>query len=377
MHANDIRVIMDVAYNHTSSSFEHSPFDQTVPYFYFRTTPDGRLMNDAGVGNSIADERPMVRKYIVDSLKFWVRQYRVDGFRFDLLGTHQPQTVRAICDELLSIRADLTLYGEPWTGGGKIHFGKGAQRGSRMAVFNDHLRGAVRGDLDGTQIGFATGPGGDVESLRRGIAGAIDDFTTEPIESINYVSAHDNLTLWDKLRKSNPEADDAQLRAMQKLAEGIVLTSQGIPFIHGGCDFARTKGGNHNSYNAPDAVNRFDWDRKAEYADVHDYVRGLIALRRALPEFRLDDDAEVRAQLQWIDAPGIVAYTLRSPALAEGGRELVVAYNGEPAAAKFALPSGEWEILVDAQRAGAVPLRKTSGEQELPGYSMLVAQKRR
>ena len=374
LHRRGIRVILDVVYNHTSSSFEHSPFDQTVPYYYFRTTPDGRLLNDAGVGNSVADERPMVRKYILDSLKFWVREYRVDGFRFDLLGTHRPETVRAICHELLAIRPDLTLYGEPWTGGGETHFPKGAQRGLRMAVFNDHLRGAIRGDLDGTATGFATGPGGDPAAVARGVAGAIDDFADEPIESVAYVSAHDNLTLWDKLVLANPEADDAQLRAMQKLATGIVLTSQGIAFLHGGCDFARTKGGNHNSYNAGDAVNRFDWRRKAEYRDVFDYVRGLIALRRANGAFRLADDAEVRARLKVLpQASPVLAFTLDGDA--DPWRQTLVAYNGEPGPQPVQLPPGQWAVVVDAERAGVQEIRRVSGRVLLRPYSMLVARK--
>lgn len=370
LHRNGIRVILDVVYNHTSSSFEHSPFDNAVPYYYFRTTPDGRLMNDAGVGNSIADERAMVRRYILDSLKFWVREYRVDGFRFDLLGTHRPETVRAICDELLAIRPDLTLYGEPWTGGGVTHFPKGAQRGLRMAVFNDHLRGAIRGDLDGTATGFATGPGGDPAALLRGVAGAIDDFAQEPLESVAYVSAHDNLTLWDKIALANPDADDAQRRAMQKLAIGVVLTSQGIAFLHGGCDFARTKDGNHNSYNAGDAVNRFDWQRKAEYRDVFEYARGLVALRRANAAFRLADDGDVRERLKVLATSPVVAFTLEG----EGDwRRTVVAYNGEPGPRAVDLPPGRWAVVVDAERAGTAELRRATGRVLLPPYSMFVA----
>ncbi|MFM7807132.1 MAG: type I pullulanase, partial [Planctomycetota bacterium] len=273
LHKAGIRVVLDVVYNHTSSNGEWSPFDQTVPFYYFRTAPDGSLLNDSGCGNAVADERPMVRKYIVDSLEHWLRDYRVDGFRFDLLGTHTPQTVREACDRLVALRPDITLYGEPWTGGGPTRFGKGAQKGLRIAVFNDHLRNAIRGDLDGTATGFATGPGGDREAVKRGVQGAIDDFAQEPGESVNYASAHDNLTLADKVTKAQPGAGDGVRRAMQKLALGMVLTSQGMPFLHGASDFACTKGGNHNSYDAGDQVNRFDWDRKAAYADVHDYAR--------------------------------------------------------------------------------------------------------
>jgi pullulanase len=373
LHKAGVRVIMDVVYNHTSTSFEHSPFDQTVPYYYFRTTPDGRLSNDAGVGNSVADERPMVRKYIVDSLSFWATQYKIDGFRFDLLGTHRPETVRAICEALPKIRPDITLYGEPWTGGGPTYFGKGAQRGTRMAVFNDHLRHAIRGDLDGTGTGYATGPGGDVPALKRGIAGAIDDFTDNPAETINYVSAHDNLTLWDKISLAQPRVSNQAKRNMQKLAHGIVLTSQGIAFIHGGCDFARTKGGNKNSYNAGDAVNQFDWMRKAEYGDVNDYVRGLIRLRKAHPAFRMTTAQDVRTSLKFLSPAKGVAFTLDGKASGDAWNTIFVAYNGEPTPTLMELPEGTWNIVADANKAGVDTLRQSRGMVEMPGFSMVVA----
>ncbi|MEO0586703.1 MAG: type I pullulanase, partial [Planctomycetota bacterium] len=373
LHDAGIRVILDVVYNHTSSSGDYSPFHNTVPHYYFRTTADGRLRNDAGVGNSVADERPMVRKYILDSLEYWTREYHIDGFRFDLVGTHTPETVVALTDRLTEIRPDITLYGEPWTGGGPIQFGKGEQRGLRFAVFNDHLRNAVRGDLDGDGTGFSTGPGGDYDAVRRGIAGAIDDFAEEPIETINYVSAHDNLTYWDKLTRVVGHLPESTRRDMHKLAHGVALTSQGIPFIHGGADYARTKGGNHNSYNAGDDVNAFDWPRKAEYADVYTYVRGLIQLRREHPAFRMTDDADVRRNLRVLDRPGLVAFSIDGGAVGDSWDTIVVAYNGEPHGQQFRLPSGgDWVQVVDADHAGVVPIRKARGTITLPPYSMAV-----
>ncbi|MEM1329954.1 MAG: type I pullulanase [Planctomycetota bacterium] len=372
LHSEGIRVILDVVYNHTSSSFEASPFDQTVPWYYFRTEADGRLRNDAGVGNSVADERPMVREYILDSLEYWVREYRVDGFRFDLLGTHHPETVDAICERVLSIRDDLTLYGEPWTGGGPIYFSKGEQRGTRMAVFNDHHRNAIRGDLDGTTRGFANGVGGNIPAVRDGVAGGIDDFADHPSETITYVSAHDNLTLWDKLLLTRPDLEDDELRAMQKLSLGIVLTSQGASFIHGGSDFARTKGGNHNSYNAGDEVNKFDWARKTEYRDVYDYTKGLIAIRRAQPAFRLATREQVREHIRFQDdAPdGVVAFELA--AVPGGWSRILVAYNGEDGARSIDLPDGAWSVAADHETAGVSELGIASVAYELPAYSMVV-----
>jgi len=376
LHKAGIRVVLDVVYNHTSSNGEWSPFDQTVPFYFFRTAPDGSLLNDSGCGNAVADERPMVRKYIVDSLEHWLRDYRVDGFRFDLLGTHTPQTVREACDRLVALRPDVTLYGEPWTGGGPIRFGKGAQKGLRMAVFNDHLRNAIRGDLDGTATGFATGPGGDREAVKRGVQGAIDDFAQEPGESVNYASAHDNLTLADKVAKAQPGANDGLRRAMQKLALGMVLTSQGVPFLHGASDFACTKGGNHNSYDAGDAVNGFDWNRKAQFADMHAWVRGVIAMRRAHPAFRMADDTEVRRAVRSLDGTGPLAFTIDGTVAGDPWSMILVAYNGEPQPQPLSLPGGDWDVVVDAERAGSATIATVRNQVTLAPYSMLVAHRK-
>lgn len=372
MHAAGIRVVLDVVYNHTSSSGEASPFDATVPGWFFRTTRDGSLTNDAGCGNSVADERPMVRKYILDSLAHWLRQYHVDGFRFDLLGTHDPATVRAIVDRVRSIRPDATLYGEPWTGGGPIRFGKGAQKGSGMAVFNDHLRNALRGDLDGDRTGFVNGPGGDREAVKRGVAGSIDDFTASPAESVNYVSAHDNLCLVDKLARSAKSASDAEREAMLRLAVGTVLLSQGIPFLEGGCEIGRTKGGDHNSYVSGDRVNRFDWERAGPWQSTTDWIAGMIALRKAHPVLRMTDGATVRNSIQWMSAAPLLAWTIDGRSAGDPSRTLIIALNGEPVTATLALPSGEWSVLADGTRAGAVPMATARGSMNVAPWSLVV-----
>jgi pullulanase len=377
LHARGIRVILDVVYNHTSNASPDSPFGAPAPHYLFRTTRDGRLTNDTGVGNTIADERPVMRKYITESLRHWLRHYRIDGFRFDLLGCHEPEAVRACVQAIRAERPDATIYGEPWTGGGTIRFPKGVQRGQSIAVFNDHLRNAIRGDLDGTTIGFATGAGGDVDAVRRGVMGAIDDFTNDPTETINYTSAHDNLTLWDKIVKTQPNATDAERRSMAKLAHGVVLTSQGIAFLHGGCDFARTKGGEHNSYDKGDDVNLFDWQRKAVYADVFDYIAGLVKLRREHPAFRITSAATVRKAVRFLDAGRTVAFTIDGQAAGDAWKRILVAYNDEPTPVTLTIPPGAWEIVVDANRAGVEPIGTASGSVTLPGYSMLVARSER
>ncbi len=371
LHRAGIRVVLDVVYNHTSSSFASSPFDQAVPWYYFRTTPGGRLRNESGTGNAIADERPMVRKYILDSLKYWVREYHADGFRFDLLGMMHKETVEQFDKELHAIRDDLILYGEPWTGGGPTHFPKGAQKKMRVAVFNDHFRNAIRGDLDGVAKGFVMG-GGHIKEIRNGLAGAIDDFTYQPGESINYVSAHDNRTLWDKLTHTLPDADDVIKRKMHKLALGLVLTAQGVAFLHGGSDFCRTKHGNHNSYNAGDEVNHFDWARKETYRDVFEYTAGLIRLRRDHPAFRITDRKLIRKHMRFHDGTEPVWFTLDGQALGDSWSRILCAYNGEAQDRSIDLPEGLWHIVVDHERAGIEPLGEVSGSYTLPAHSMTV-----
>lgn len=371
LHDADIRVVLDVVYNHTSTSFAASPFDQAVPWYYFRTTPGGRLRNESGTGNAIADERPMARKYIVDSLKYWVNEYHVDGFRFDLLGMMHKESVELLEKELHAIRPDLLIYGEPWTGGGPTHFPKGTQKKMRVAVFNDHFRNAIRGDLDGVSRGFAIS-GGHEKEVRNGLAGAIDDFAEHPSESINYISAHDNRTYWDKLTHTLPDADDETKRSIQKLSLGMVMTAQGAAFLHGGSDFARTKLGNHNSYNAGDEVNKFDWPRKEEYRDVFDYTRGLIQLRREHPAFRIAQRKQVRKHMTFHEGHGPLWYQLDGTALGDSWSSIIAVYNGGSESKPFTLPDGAWQIVVNHERAGVEPIGEASGELELPPYSMMV-----
>jgi len=375
LHAAGIRVILDVVYNHTSSSLDASPFHNTVPYYYHRTTPDGRLMNDSGTGNAIADERPMAREYIADSLEFWAREYHVDGYRFDLLGMHVPASVRDWTRRLKAIRPDMTLYGEPWTGGGTIHFPKGAQRGMDIAVFNDHHRNAIRGDLDGTVTGFATGPGGERDKIRQGVMGAIDDFADQPGEVITYVSAHDNLALWDKLELSHPKLSETQRLAMHRLSLGIVLTSQGAAFLHGGSDFARTKEGDHNSYESGDEINKFDWARKVEFRGLHDFVRALVAIRRGHPAFRMRTAKQIREAIAFLDTPssGPLAFTIDGSVSGDSWGEILVAYNGHGGAVTLDLPAGEpWNLVVDNDRAAPASWGTATGTHTMPAYSMTV-----
>ncbi len=382
MHAAGLRVVMDVVYNHTMpASGEDSAFWETVPYYYFRTNDRGDLQNESGVGNAINDERPMVKKYIRDSLKYWVNEYRVDGFRFDLVGMFTKSTVQNLTSELRKIRPDLVLYGEPWTGGGPVRFGKGSQRGTGFAIFNDNIRSAIRGDLDGAQPGFAMGGLTSSTALKKGLVGSfayssdIFDFTDNPTETINYVSAHDNLTLWDKIEKAMPDAT-LELRARAvKLSGAIILVSQGIPFLEGGPEMGRTKGGNRNTYNAGDALNKYDWTRGTQFQNVQAYYKGLIAIRKANPAFRLSSASDVQRALKFLPDSSLpiatVAFTLEGGSQGAWKRTLVI-LHGSRNPDQTQLPPGTWNIAANGDQAGLTSLGTATGSLKLEPLSAYI-----
>lgn len=354
-------VVLDVVYNHSvPSEGPLSAFWECVPYHYFRSNDHGELLNESGVGNALHDERPMVRKFIRESLGFWAREYRIDGFRFDLLGMFTKETVAALAKEIRAHNPAAVIYGEPWTGGGPLRFGKGDQKGLGVAVFNDHFRNAIRGELDGAGPGFAQGAPTDKRALEQALSGSLDDFALAPTETINYVSAHDNRTLWDKTALSLP-GDPALQQSAVKLALASVLLAQGVPFIEGGVELGRTKGMSHNSYNAGDAANQYDWTRAKHFTAVHDYVVGLIAARRSLPLLRLSTAEQVRQALRFLPCEQGMAYRL-------GENLLVVLHNGKTPG-KLTLPPGRWKVLVDEKLAGDKPRYVVSGELVLPPLS--------
>lgn len=298
LHRSGLRVIMDVVYNHSvPSEGPHSPFWQVAPYFFMRTNDRGDVLNESGVGNALDDDHPMVRKYIRDSLCYWVREYAIDGFRFDLLGLFTKASVVDWKRHLAAIDPAVVMYGEPWTGGGPTRFGKGDQRGTGVGVFNDNFRNAIRGEMDGPAPGFALGGSGFENAVIRGLAGSIDDFTSSPDETVNYVSAHDNMTLWDKICLSLPRASETDRKRSLELCGALVLHAQGLAFLEGGAELGRTKGGNRNSYNAGDRANRFDWQRAQKFMDVAATYRKLIKARETDAWQRLDTSAEIRSRL--------------------------------------------------------------------------------
>lgn len=304
LHEAGIRVVVDVVYNHTFHGAK-SNLNYLVHNYFFRTDLNNRLTNGSGVGNELATERPMVRRFIIDSLKYWLTEYRVDGFRFDLLGLYDRETVQTLCRELTALRPDILLYGEPWVGGDSglpepQRFLKGAQQGLPMAVFNDDFRNDLKGSNDGFEEGFITGRTGAEHWVALGLAGSIElgpdyrGFALNPSETVNYLSCHDNLCLADKIAKVEPQQTEEQRLAMARLGLSLLLTAFGIPFVALGTEFMRSKQGHHNSYNAPDHINRVEWRLREQHADLVAYFKDLLALRRSQRIFASPEAPEVR-----------------------------------------------------------------------------------
>ncbi len=375
LHERGIGVIMDVVYNHVA---DWASFERLVPGYYLRRRPDGTLWNGSGCGNELASERPMARKYMVDSVKYWVAEYGIDGFRFDLMGLHDLETMLAIREELRKINPSVLIYGEPWTGGASGLKQVTDQRrvaGTGLAAFNDHFRDAVKGDRDGGQPGFVQ-IGDRMDRIRQGIRANIGDWAKQPTDCLTYCECHDNLTTWDKLIQSAPEATDEVRKRMQRFAGLLVLTSQGIPFIHSGQELCRSKQGHHNSYNLPDSVNQIDWSLKQANQDVFAYYRGLIALRKAHPVLRLRTADEIRQRLSFRrNAPSdrCLAYRLDGTDLpGESHRTTLVLLNGDATDQEFRLAPGAWRVLVDADRAGTEPLGEVTGKVTVKAHSGMV-----
>jgi pullulanase len=399
LHNAGLRVVMDVVYNHVYSA-EDSNFTVLAPGYFFRTGKDGRYSDGSACGNETASERPMVRKFILDSILYWAREYRIDGFRFDLMGLHDIDTMNLIRRELNKIDPSILLYGEGWTAGDSpLPIKRRAVKANAplfdggIACFSDDIRDGLKGSVFiEAEGGFVNGdapemPGkgrtgaSSLEDVKFGIAGSVEHpeveigkvrysrnfWANSPSNTVNYVSAHDNLTLWDKLMVTNPAAGEEELKKMNKLAAAVVLTSQGIPFFQAGEEMARTKGGDENSFRSPDSVNMLDWDRKSRYIDLVEYYRGLIQLRKNYGVFRLRNAADIRERLHFLSpGPGerpwdrFIAYTLENPQDRVYPR-FILLFNGSAENREAPIPEGEWDLLADGDRAGTRPLAHISG----------------
>ncbi|MGL5149037.1 MAG: type I pullulanase [Clostridium sp.] len=378
-HNNGIRVVMDVVYNHTYSG-EDSNLNKIFPYYYYRQTIDGNFSNGSGCGNEIATERPMVRKMIVDSVIYWAKEYHIDGFRFDLMGLIDIETIKEIRKKLDHIDKSIIIYGEGWRGGSSpLPDNKSVLKSNiqllgklQIAAFSDDIRDGIKGEVFNPKgNGFINGKFGLEETIKFGIVGATyhkdvdyskvlysnSAWAKEPYQNINYTSAHDNYTLWDKLQLVNERANKEELIEMNKLAAAIILTSQGIAFIHAGEDFARTKKNvdgtfNENSYNASDYVNEIRWDRKELYLELFQYYKGLIELRNTMKCFRMRSSDEIRKNIQFLRSVpnNVIAYVIAGDA--NMGKRVVVIFNSNEFSVKVDIPLNKWKVIVDGKKSG-------------------------
>jgi pullulanase len=356
-HRNGIKVVIDVVYNHTAEGNEmvrHS-FNALAPNYYYRLKANGEYWNGSGCGNEFKSESYMGRKFIIDSLKYWVREYKIDGFRFDLMGLMDTETIYLLTSELKKMNPDIFIYGEPWAAGaaGIEPSVKGVQRGKGFAVFNDIFRDAIKGSVWDDKGGYVQGTRG-VELIERGVIGSILDFALSPLESINYCEAHDNLTLYDTLIHTT--AYDKSITAekiikMHKLACFLTLTSQGVPFLHAGQEMMRSKDGEENSYNKPDSINKIYWDLKIENAGMVNFVKELISLRMAHPMFRMKSAEEIYANLKFLSrdlqipvAPKCLAYLIERGATGDSWKAALVLVNPRRDTIKFILPEDKWKL---------------------------------
>lgn len=410
LHRKGIGVIMDVVYNHTFDTAESS-FEKLVPGYYYRQHADGTYSNGSGTGNEVATERAMVRKFIIDSVRFWAEEYHVDGFRFDLMGLIDFTTMKQLASELHSeVSPSILLYGEPW-GAMESPLGdemtlKGTQRKAGFAVFNDNFRGVIKGDSDGGGKGFATGEEGKEAELWTGVQGAIHDFTEGPSETINYVTVHDNLNLWDKVARTQGLQDklgfltydeDGSIRGFDNveeavrqadpylqidpahvlgnetvrrclLANGIVLTSQGVPLIAAGDEMLRSKYGDANSHESGDVVNAIHWDQKQRFKPVFDYYRGLLRLRREHPAFRLRTREAIEKHVRLLQKDkGLLAFELQGADVNDAWQRIIVIYNATKESRRISIPSGAWGVVVEDGQAGVNTLRTIEVTEEMEG----------
>ena len=361
LHLAGIAVILDVVYNHTFS-IEGSNFQKTYPDYYYRVGSNG-----SGCGNETASEKPMMRKFMIESVKHWVNEYRVDGFRFDLMGCHDIETMNAIREALDKIDPSIVMYGEGWSAGKcglpdeQLGMKANLQQMPRIAAFSDELRDGLRGPFsDDTKGAFLAGLSGEEESIKYGIVGAIEHpqvdmtkvnyskrpFALQPSQMIAYVSCHDDMCLTDRLRASVPGISEEELIRLDLLAQTAVFTSQGVPFMLAGEELMRTKQGVHNSFESPDSINRIDWQNAERYPQVLKYYQDLIALRRHHPAFRLGDADLVRKHLEFLPSPkGTVAFRLKNYAGRDDWRNIIVILNGSREAQTVALPKGMYTVV--------------------------------
>ncbi len=390
LHENGIRVVMDVVYNHLGDAGD-SPFQKEFPNYYFRQNDKGGFSDASACGNETASERPMMRKYLIESLKYWAREYHIDGFRFDLMGIHDIETMNLIATELRKIDPKIYLYGEGWTAGGsplaeeKRAIKRLTYQMPNVAAFSDDMRDGIKGHWSNEkEKGFASGKEGLEESIKFGVVAATQHpqvdyqkvnyskaaWAKEPHQCINYVSCHDNHTLFDKIQVSCEGTTEAEQLKINRLAQTMVFTAQGVPFLHAGEELARTKYGEHNSYKSPDRINQIDWSRKKTYNNIFVFYQKLLKLRKDHPAFRMPTNAMIQENLQFVDTKqaNLVAYMLNGAAVGDKWKRIFVVYNGNKDNRKISLPKGNWNLVLHGENIDQKGFLKQIGEKEVEIY---------
>jgi pullulanase len=361
LHKAGIRVILDVVYNHTFD-LDHSNFQLTWPNAYYRFTKDGKPSNGSGCGNETASDKAVMRQFMLQSVKYWAKEYHIDGFRFDLMGVHDIETMNEIRKELTAINPNIFIYGEGWSAGQcaypteKLAMKANISQMPGIAAFCDDLRDALRGPFSDDHKGaFLAGIAGSEESIKAGITGMTEhpqvDYTkvnyskkpwaTEPTQCINYVSCHDDMCLVDRLKASIPGITTDELIRLDELAQTVVFTSQGVPFMLSGEEMLRDKKGVHNSYNSPDSINELNWNNPLRYPQVFSYYKNLIALRKNHPAFRLGKTLLVQNHLEFLPTQDcLVAYRLKNNAGGDAWKDIIVVFNANKEARQVAVPDG-------------------------------------
>ena len=410
LHKAGIRVILDVVYNHTFN-IDHSNFQLTYPDMYYRKTADGKYSDGSGCGNETASEKPLMREFMLESVKYWIAEYHIDGFRFDLMGVHDIETMQQIRAEVNKIDPSIYIYGEGWSAGScaypvdKLAMKANAQQLNGIAAFSDDMRDALRGPFSDDHKGaLLAGIPGEEESLKFGIVGGIahpqvdmtkvnydkKPWTNNPTEQISYVSCHDDMCLVDRLKASIPSLTDknipekertAELIRIDQLAQTAVFTSQGVPFILSGEEMLRDKKGVHNSYNSPDSINHLDWNNLQRYPQLFTYYKNLIQLRKNHPAFRLATGDKVRQHLAFLPAVNskdvkqdcLVGFLLKDLQGIDAWKTIVVIYNFNKEAKEMAIPEGNYTIACCNGAIDEAGLGEVSGKEVLvDGQSALI-----
>ena len=383
LHKAGIRVVLDVVYNHTFNT-EESNFERTVPGYFYRQTKDGKPANGSGCGNETASDRAMMRKYMVESVLYWINEYHIDGFRFDLMGIHDIETMNEIRAAVDKIDPSIFIYGEGWAASApqldqeELAMKANIYKMPRIAAFSDEMRDGLRGGWDDDRKGaFLIGQPGHEMSIKFGLVGAVkhpqvindsvnyskEPWALQPTQMISYVSCHDDMCLADRLKATMPDATDEERASLHKLAETFVFTSQGVPFIFAGDEMMRDKKGIHNSYNSPDSINTIDWRNKTIHHDVFDYVRELITLRKNHPAFRMGDADKVRQYMEFLPVEGsnLVAFILKDNANGDSWKNIIVAFNSRKEPAKLSIPAGRYTIVCKDGKIKQSGMGKVSG----------------